>query len=59
MARRSAPSNKLCRFFHRLLAGVVTELTIKAGAAHGWADRQPDCMQFAEWFDEHLRGVKA
>ncbi len=38
-------------------AGVIAELVVKPGAAHGWPDRQPDYTRFAEWFDEHLRGL--
>jgi acetyl esterase/lipase len=39
-------------------AGATAQLVVKPGAAHGWADRQPDYEQFAEWFDAHLRGLK-
>ncbi len=39
-------------------AGVTAKLVVKPGAAHGWADRQPDYEQFAQWFDEHLLGVR-
>lgn len=38
--------------------GVNAQLVVKAGAAHGWPDRQPDYIKFADWFDEHLRGLK-
>lgn len=39
-------------------AGATAQLVVKPGAAHGWADRQPDYEQFAAWFDAHLRGLK-
>ncbi len=39
-------------------AGATAKLVVKPGAAHGWADRQPDYEQFAEWFDAQLRGMK-
>lgn len=39
-------------------AGVKARLVVKEGAAHGWADRQPDYQLFADWFDEHLRGIR-
>jgi acetyl esterase/lipase len=38
--------------------GATAKLVVKPGAAHGWPDRQPEYAQFAQWFDEHLRGVK-
>lgn len=39
-------------------AGATAKLVVKPGASHGWADRQPDYEQFADWFDAHLRGIK-
>jgi acetyl esterase/lipase len=39
-------------------AGVAAKLVVKQGLGHGWPDRQPDYNQFADWFDEHLRGMK-
>ena len=39
-------------------AGAVAQLVVKPGLGHGWPDRQPDYVQFADWFDEHLRGMK-
>jgi acetyl esterase/lipase len=39
-------------------AGATAKLVVKPGAAHGWADRQPDYEQFAEWFDAQLRRMK-
>jgi acetyl esterase/lipase len=35
-------------------AGVKAKLIVKSGAAHGWADVQPDLEKMAEWFDENL-----
>ena len=39
-------------------AGVVARLIVKPGAAHGWQDQGKDMSALADWFDEHLRGVK-
>jgi acetyl esterase/lipase len=39
-------------------AGATAKLIVKPAAAHGWADLQSDMVLFADWFDEHLRGVK-
>ena len=36
-------------------AGVPTELVVKPGAAHGWADMGKDVERFADWFDAHLK----
>jgi acetyl esterase/lipase len=38
--------------------GATAKLIVKAGASHGWADMQTEMNLFADWFDEHLRGVK-
>jgi acetyl esterase/lipase len=38
--------------------GATAKLVVKPGAAHGWADMQQDVNAFADWFDEHLRGLK-
>ena len=35
-------------------AGVATELVVKKGAAHGWADIGKDTAILADWFDKHL-----
>ena len=35
------------------------KLVEKDGQAHGWADMGKDSLRFADWFDEHLRGLKA
>ncbi|MBI5772901.1 MAG: alpha/beta hydrolase [Verrucomicrobia bacterium] len=39
-------------------AGATARLIVKPGAGHGWPDREPSYAQMADWFDEHLRGVK-
>ena len=39
-------------------AGAKAKLIVKPGAGHGWKDRDPDLNAMADWFDEHLRGVK-
>jgi acetyl esterase/lipase len=36
-------------------AGVEARLVVKPGAAHGWPELGKDLMQFADWFDGHLR----
>ena len=40
-------------------AGAVAKLITKPGAGHGWKDFAPDQKVIADWFDEHLRGMKA
>jgi acetyl esterase/lipase len=35
------------------------KLIVKPGADHGWAGMENDLKVFADWFDEHLRGLKA
>lgn len=42
-----------CREF-----GVPTRLIVRAGQKHGWAEMVKDEEIFADWFDEHLRGLK-
>ena len=39
-------------------AGATAKLVIHAGGAHGWAGMEKDMAVMADWFDEHLRGVK-
>jgi acetyl esterase/lipase len=39
-------------------AGALFKLVIKPGADHGWPGIDRDIALFADWFDEHLRGVK-
>ena len=36
-------------------AGVPTELVVKKGAAHGWANIGKDAVILADWFDKHLQ----
>ncbi|HEY2839910.1 MAG TPA: alpha/beta hydrolase [Pirellulales bacterium] len=35
-------------------AGVPAELSVKAGAAHGWPDITDDMSKIADWFDKYL-----
>jgi acetyl esterase/lipase len=37
--------------------GVEAELVVRPGAGHGWATMGEDLKLFADWFDEHLRGM--
>lgn len=39
-------------------AGATAKLIPKAGAVHGWGSQGQDMVIMADWFDEHLRGVK-
>ena len=39
--------------------GANYRLVVKAGADHGWPDMTPEVAKFADWFDEHLLGLKA
>ncbi len=39
-------------------AGVKAKLVVKEGKAHGWPDIATDLPTLADWFDEHLRGIK-
>ena len=39
-------------------AGAPFKLVVKEGADHGWAGIDKDLALFADWYDEHLRGVK-
>lgn len=38
--------------------GVTARLIVREGKQHGWADMSRDEELFADWFDEHLRGIK-
>ncbi len=38
--------------------GVPVRLVVKKGAGHGWPDWTADMDTCAQWFDEHLRGLK-
>ncbi len=40
-------------------AGAPFKLIVKEGADHGWKGMEKDMAVFADWFDEHLRGIKA
>ena len=39
--------------------GATAKLIVREGKAHGWAGLDKDLPIFADWFDEHLRGLKA
>ncbi|MBK9138191.1 MAG: alpha/beta hydrolase [Verrucomicrobia bacterium] len=39
-------------------AGVPTKLIVREGKAHGWPNILDDLPLLADWFDEHLRGLK-
>lgn len=39
-------------------AGANAKLITKPGKAHGWPDIGPDLLSLADWFDEHLRGIR-
>ena len=39
-------------------AGANAKLITHAGGAHGWANLGADLIPMADWFDEHLRGLK-
>jgi acetyl esterase/lipase len=38
--------------------GDVAKLVVRPGKGHGWPDWQNDMKEFADWYDEHLRGLK-
>jgi acetyl esterase/lipase len=38
--------------------GSPAKLVVREGKLHGWPDMGKDMEQFADWFDEHLRGMK-
>lgn len=38
--------------------GAPFQLIVKPGADHGWSGMEKDLVLFADWFDEHLRGLK-
>jgi len=40
-------------------AGAPFKLIVKPGAGHGWPGMDKDMAVFADWFDEHLPGIKA
>jgi acetyl esterase/lipase len=39
-------------------AGVPFKLIVREGKDHGWKEMGDDMTIFADWFDEHLRGLK-
>ena len=39
-------------------AGAPFKLVVREGKDHGWAGMDVDLRVFADWFDEHLRGLK-
>ena len=38
--------------------GSNAKLVVREGKGHGWPDMGRDMKLFADWFDEHLRGIK-
>ena len=40
-------------------AGVAAQLLNRPGKVHGWPEMGADQLLFADWFDQHLRGLKA
>lgn len=38
--------------------GATCKVITRPGADHGWKDMEKDLVLFADWFDEHLRGIK-
>jgi acetyl esterase/lipase len=38
--------------------GATAKLEAREGKAHGWPDMAKDAEVCADWFDEHLRGIK-
>lgn len=38
--------------------GAAAQLLVREGKAHGWPKIEADLVVFADWFDEHLRGLK-
>jgi len=39
-------------------AGATAKLINRPGKVHGWPDMGKDVQLLADWFDEHLRGIK-
>ncbi len=37
--------------------GAPVKLVVRPGADHGWAGMDKDLLVFADWYDEHLRGI--
>jgi len=40
-------------------AGAEARLIERPGKGHGWPEMDKDMVIFANWFDQHLRGIKA
>jgi acetyl esterase/lipase len=38
--------------------GATAKLLTKVGGDHGWKEMEPEMKALADWFDEHLRGMK-
>jgi acetyl esterase/lipase len=38
--------------------GATAKLVVREGKAHGWPNADKDVIVLADWFDEHLRGMK-
>jgi len=38
--------------------GATAQLVTKPGGLHGWPEIGQDLTQFADWFDQHLRGLR-
>jgi acetyl esterase/lipase len=39
-------------------AGTTYKLIVREGKDHGWPEMAEDMSIFADWYDEHLRGIK-
>ena len=40
-------------------SGVEAKLVVREGKVHGWPEMVKDEEIFADWFDQHLRGIKS
>jgi len=40
-------------------SGGICKLITREGKDHGWPEMKDDMKIFADWFDEHLRGIKS
>jgi acetyl esterase/lipase len=38
--------------------GNIAKLSVRPGKGHGWPDWLSDMKEFADWYDEYLRGLK-
>jgi acetyl esterase/lipase len=58
-ADKQVPIYQAERFVARSTqAGANAMLVVREGKGHGWPDMVNDEELFADWFDEHLRGLK-